>query len=291
MPGPAGWRSRGPRPRPPRPSPSSPSSCWCACRSSSSSPPRSPPSGRSSRTAAGCWAQHPTLKAYRDILDGGIVTHSLGVSAGVTLVGTLLSLVCTVTLAYALSRPGVFGGKPVLLLILFTFLFPRDDPRLPAGQGAGHARLVQLADPSRARERVQPRRPARLLPGDPGGAVRGRAAGRGGGLAGAVVGRTAPVQGGPRRRRTVLRGGVLELLVLRLPVSGERPLAAPTGAAHLRGGRFLGSPTRRSARARSTRHRPCRWRSWRSPPYRSCSSIPSSSKYFTKGVLTGAVKS
>ncbi|MFD5759361.1 carbohydrate ABC transporter permease [Streptomyces sp. NPDC127044] len=70
------------------------------------------------------WPQHPTLKAYRDILDGGIVTHALGVSAGVTLVGTLLSLVCTVTLAYALSRPGVFGGKPVLLLILFTFLFP-----------------------------------------------------------------------------------------------------------------------------------------------------------------------
>ncbi|WP_416966949.1 carbohydrate ABC transporter permease [Streptomyces sp. 4F14] len=70
------------------------------------------------------WPQDPTLKAYRDILDGGIVTHALGVSAGVTLAGTLLSLACTVTLAYALSRPGVFGGRPVLLLILFTFLFP-----------------------------------------------------------------------------------------------------------------------------------------------------------------------
>ncbi|MFE7931717.1 carbohydrate ABC transporter permease [Streptomyces sp. NPDC057456] len=70
------------------------------------------------------WPEHPTLEAYRDILDGGIVTHALAVSAGVTLVGTALSLVCTVTLAYALSRPGVFGGRPVLLLILFTFLFP-----------------------------------------------------------------------------------------------------------------------------------------------------------------------
>ncbi|MFD8382984.1 carbohydrate ABC transporter permease [Streptomyces sp. NPDC059679] len=70
------------------------------------------------------WPENPTLQAYRDILDGGIVTHALGVSAGVTLVGTLLSLVCTVTLAYALSRPGVFGGRPVLLLVLFTFLFP-----------------------------------------------------------------------------------------------------------------------------------------------------------------------
>ncbi|GAA2348672.1 hypothetical protein GCM10010431_85660 [Streptomyces kunmingensis] len=70
------------------------------------------------------WPEHPTLGAYRDILDGGIVTHALGVSIGVTLVGTLLSLACTVFLAYALSRPQVYGRKPVLLLILFTFLFP-----------------------------------------------------------------------------------------------------------------------------------------------------------------------
>ncbi|MGW0945600.1 carbohydrate ABC transporter permease [Streptomyces sp. NPDC002623] len=70
------------------------------------------------------WPEHPTLQAYRDILDGGIVTHALAVSAGVTVVGTALSLACTVALAYALSRPGVFGGRPVLLLILFTFLFP-----------------------------------------------------------------------------------------------------------------------------------------------------------------------
>jgi putative aldouronate transport system permease protein len=70
------------------------------------------------------WPEEPTLKAYRDILDGGIVTHALGVSAGVTLIGTLLSLACTIGLAYALSRPGTFGRKPVLLLVLFTFLFP-----------------------------------------------------------------------------------------------------------------------------------------------------------------------
>ncbi|MFF5002229.1 carbohydrate ABC transporter permease [Streptomyces phaeochromogenes] len=70
------------------------------------------------------WPTEPTVQAYRDILDGGIVTHALGVSAGVTVVGTLFSLFCTVTLAYALSRPGVFGGRPVLLLVLFTFLFP-----------------------------------------------------------------------------------------------------------------------------------------------------------------------
>ncbi|MFF1352993.1 carbohydrate ABC transporter permease [Streptomyces sp. NPDC058297] len=70
------------------------------------------------------WPTDPTLRAYRNILSGGIVTKALGVSIGVTLTGTLVSLACTSFLAYALSRPGVLGGKPVLLVILFTFLFP-----------------------------------------------------------------------------------------------------------------------------------------------------------------------
>ncbi|MEU6661388.1 carbohydrate ABC transporter permease [Streptomyces sp. NPDC046821] len=70
------------------------------------------------------WPTEPTLRAYRNILSGGIVTKALGVSVGVTFIGTLASLACTSLLAYALSRPGVLGGKPILLVILFTFLFP-----------------------------------------------------------------------------------------------------------------------------------------------------------------------
>lgn len=70
------------------------------------------------------WPEHPTLRAYREIFDGGIVGHALWVSAGVTLIGTAVSLACTIGLAYGLSRRDVFGGKPILLLILFTFLFP-----------------------------------------------------------------------------------------------------------------------------------------------------------------------
>lgn len=70
------------------------------------------------------WPQHPTLRAYHELFDGGIVTHALWVSAGITVVGTAVSMACTIGLAYALSRRDVFGGKPVLLLILFTFLFP-----------------------------------------------------------------------------------------------------------------------------------------------------------------------
>ena len=70
------------------------------------------------------WPERFTLGAYSEILDGGVVTRALLVSGGVTVIGTALSLVCTVCLAYALSRPHVYGGRPMLLLILFTFLFP-----------------------------------------------------------------------------------------------------------------------------------------------------------------------
>ncbi|MEU6408305.1 carbohydrate ABC transporter permease [Microbispora sp. NPDC046933] len=70
------------------------------------------------------WPEHLSFDAYADILKGGIITRALLVSAGVTVIGTALSLVCTIALAYTLSRPDVYGGKPMLLLVLFTFLFP-----------------------------------------------------------------------------------------------------------------------------------------------------------------------
>jgi putative aldouronate transport system permease protein len=64
-----------------------------------------------------------TLAAYREILSGGVVTRSVLVSTGVTLLGTLFSLTVTVLAAYGLSRPGSFAHRPLLLLILLTFLF------------------------------------------------------------------------------------------------------------------------------------------------------------------------
>ncbi|WP_327359345.1 carbohydrate ABC transporter permease [Streptomyces sp. NBC_01304] len=70
------------------------------------------------------WPSDPTLRAYDQIFSGGVVSKALGVSVGLTVLGTLASLACTTFLAYALSRPGVFGGRPVLVLVLFTFLFP-----------------------------------------------------------------------------------------------------------------------------------------------------------------------
>jgi putative aldouronate transport system permease protein len=63
------------------------------------------------------------LAAYRAVFAGGVVTRALVISIGITVVGTAVSLLCTATLAYALSRPRSFGHKPILLMVLFTLLF------------------------------------------------------------------------------------------------------------------------------------------------------------------------
>ncbi len=67
---------------------------------------------------------HPSLGAYTTILQGSIVTRALGVSIGVTALGTLACMLMTTTLAYGLSRTSqVPGTKFVLLLVLATLLF------------------------------------------------------------------------------------------------------------------------------------------------------------------------
>jgi putative aldouronate transport system permease protein len=64
-----------------------------------------------------------TFGAYTDLFSGGVVTRSVLVSTGITLVGTLLSVTVTVMAAYGLSRPNSFGHRPLLFVILLTFLF------------------------------------------------------------------------------------------------------------------------------------------------------------------------
>ncbi|MEV6110206.1 carbohydrate ABC transporter permease [Streptomyces sp. NPDC051940] len=65
----------------------------------------------------------PTLQAYTTILSGGVVTRAVLVSVGVTVVGTTLSLATTIAFAYALSKRGVPGAKAILMMVLFTLLF------------------------------------------------------------------------------------------------------------------------------------------------------------------------
>ncbi|MFF4755740.1 carbohydrate ABC transporter permease [Streptomyces sp. NPDC002514] len=69
------------------------------------------------------WPDHVTFDSYSALLSGGLVSKAMLVSVGVTVVGTALSLVCSITLAYGLSRPGSFGHKPVLMLLLMSMLF------------------------------------------------------------------------------------------------------------------------------------------------------------------------
>lgn len=67
--------------------------------------------------------ENPTLAAYEAIFRGGVVTRATIVSILVTFVGSALSVTVVTMLAYALSRPGTFLHRPILLLVLFTMLF------------------------------------------------------------------------------------------------------------------------------------------------------------------------
>ncbi|WP_152360957.1 carbohydrate ABC transporter permease [Microlunatus speluncae] len=68
------------------------------------------------------WPTSPTLKSYQILFGGGLVFRAIAVSILVTLGGTAIALFTTITLAYATSRPVLFG-RPVLLMVLFTLLF------------------------------------------------------------------------------------------------------------------------------------------------------------------------
>jgi putative aldouronate transport system permease protein len=61
--------------------------------------------------------------AYIQLFSGGVVTRAVMVSVGITVVGTLFSLAVTVLAAYGLSRPGTLFHRPLLFVVLLTFLF------------------------------------------------------------------------------------------------------------------------------------------------------------------------
>lgn len=67
---------------------------------------------------------HWTLSAYRNIFSGTVVPRALVVSVFITVVGTALSVFFTLITAYGLSRTrDVPGAKIALYLVLFTMLF------------------------------------------------------------------------------------------------------------------------------------------------------------------------
>ncbi len=66
---------------------------------------------------------NPTLDAYRVVFDDGTVLRALRVSAGLTIFGTAAQMIATTAMAYGLSRPSVPGSRFVLFLVLGAMLF------------------------------------------------------------------------------------------------------------------------------------------------------------------------
>jgi putative aldouronate transport system permease protein len=67
--------------------------------------------------------KNPTLDAYRVVFGDGTVIQALKVSAGLTIVGTAGQMIATTAMAYGLSRPSVPGSKFALMLVLGAILF------------------------------------------------------------------------------------------------------------------------------------------------------------------------
>jgi putative aldouronate transport system permease protein len=64
-----------------------------------------------------------TFEAYRQIFTNQLVMHSLLVSLGITVVGTLVSMVVTILCAYGLSRHNSYAHRPILMLLVVTMFF------------------------------------------------------------------------------------------------------------------------------------------------------------------------
>lgn len=64
-----------------------------------------------------------TLDGYTYIFSTSTLLRSLGNSIYITIAGTLLKLLCTCMMAYALSETSVPGRKLILNMVIFTMLF------------------------------------------------------------------------------------------------------------------------------------------------------------------------
>jgi putative aldouronate transport system permease protein len=69
------------------------------------------------------WPETFTLNAYKYIFSTATFSRSLLVSVGVTLVGTIVCLFFTFTMAYPLSRKNLMGRNIFLNMVVFSMLF------------------------------------------------------------------------------------------------------------------------------------------------------------------------
>ena len=64
-----------------------------------------------------------TLNAYKEMLEGGVITRAMVISLAITLVGTVISMVVSVLCAYGLSRPRSLGHRWILMALIATMFF------------------------------------------------------------------------------------------------------------------------------------------------------------------------
>jgi putative aldouronate transport system permease protein len=69
------------------------------------------------------WPKGFNVEVYKTIFGMDSLWRSLGVSLYITVIGTLIALLLTSSIAYALSRPAMPGRKLVLRGIVVTFVF------------------------------------------------------------------------------------------------------------------------------------------------------------------------
>ncbi|CAM3484883.1 MULTISPECIES: carbohydrate ABC transporter permease [Paenibacillus] len=69
------------------------------------------------------WPRVWTLDAYKHLLSNGLFVSSISVSVFLATIGTLLSLLVTGGMAYALSRKRLRFRKAMMIMVLLTFLF------------------------------------------------------------------------------------------------------------------------------------------------------------------------
>ncbi|MCU6712817.1 carbohydrate ABC transporter permease [Paenibacillus sp. J5C_2022] len=68
------------------------------------------------------WPKQWVADAYEHVLGNERFIRSLFVTVYITLIGTVMNLIFTASMAYGLARP-FYGQRTLMLMVLFTFLF------------------------------------------------------------------------------------------------------------------------------------------------------------------------
>lgn len=71
----------------------------------------------------GLWPKEFTMINYEYVFSDQSIWRAFGVSVYITVLGTLINLIATSSLAYPVSRPEFVGRKYIVLMVLFTMVF------------------------------------------------------------------------------------------------------------------------------------------------------------------------